>query len=355
MLARTRKLMTSYPWLPESVETSNELRIDWTTYQNIEACKRRAAIVASLKRELAVDPWDFVAGRAVHEALDVRQKAIMMGSKAGLLGAMEHVLEAFFKPQCKACQGEGCGDCKGMGSLPLVVPVDEYRTLGRLKDVVGVYDQTFPDEPFEILESEQAGERELGDVDYRVMRSVETVKVWWQFKIDGVWRNPDTGELNVKDTKTSSRDEFADSEGGEFSKGEAKYQMSGQFMGYCWSKSAPEQPVTGAVLDQIVIRKPVQRVTAKTPPQNEAKRRFFRWTPGQLNEWRSDVLANIGEWLTACAKANNEPPPMTRTNCAWPRVCPYFSSCVQPTENERMMKLAGTKYRERTWNPLTAK
>jgi hypothetical protein len=334
-----------YPWLPESVERSGELHIDWTAFQNIEACKRKAAIIASLRRELAVDSWDLVAGRAIHEALDVRQKALMRGERRSdvLLRLMEASLEGFLRD--------------------LTVPPDEYRTLGRLKEVVGVYQQTFEAEPFEIVESEQAREKELGVAlwwDGLYVNMDGSVGCWrscvvkWQGKLDGLWRNPDTSELSVKDTKTSSRDEFADSEGGEFSKGEAKYQMSGQLMGYAWLCSTPERPVTGAVLDQVVIRKPVQRVTAKTPPQNEAKRRFFHWTSGQIEEWRRDTLANIGEWLTACAKADNAPPPMTKTNCAWPRVCPYFSSCVQPTESERMVKLAGPRYRDRTWNPMTA-
>lgn len=324
-----------YPWLPESVEREGVLRIDWSSYQHIEACKRKAAIAISLKRELAADDWSLVAGRAVHEALDRRQQAIMAGERDSdtLLGLMMNELERCF---------EG-----------LVVPPDEYRTLGRLKEVVGVYQQTFEDEPFEILESEQAGERELGRAMWWNGSVWLPCTVFWQFKIDGVWRNPDTQQRSIKDTKTSSRDDFADSEGGEFSKGEAKYQMSGQFMGYAWSKSTPEDPVTGAVLDQVVIRKPVARVTAKTPPQNECKRRFFSWTAGQLEEWKRDVLSNIGEWLSACAKTDSQPPPMTRTNCAWPRVCAYFSSCVQTTEEARMQRLAGPRYRERTWNPMT--
>lgn len=327
-----------FPWMPASVELEGRLAIDNTGYQNIEVCARKAAIVLSFKREAVSEPWDLVAGRAVHEALDVRQQALMAGEKDSgrLQTLMEATLESFFD------------------RLKTPLPPDEYRTLGRLKDVVGNYQQAFGVEPFEILASEQAVERELGSVRWwdSLLGEWCRCSVFWQGKLDGLWRNPDTGELCVKDTKTSSRDEFAGGEEGEWSKGEAKYQMSGQLQGYCWLLSMPERPVTGAVLDAVIIRKPVQRVTVKTPPQNECKRRFFSWTPAQIEEWRRDTLENISQWLTACAKPGQQPPPMIRSSCAWPQVCQFYCSCVQPTEAARMEKLAGARFRERTWDPM---
>jgi hypothetical protein len=230
------------------------------------------------------------------------------------------------------------------------LPPDDYRTLGRAKEAVGAYQATFPDEPFKILGSERAAEKPLGRVSYGLAST--RCNIIWQGRTDGIWENPDTGERSVKDTKTASRDEFAGDEDGEFSKGDAKYMMSGQFMGYCWLLSGAEfGQITGAVLDQVVVRRPVARVTSKTAPQNECKRRFFHYEPEQIDEWRRDTLANIAEWLTACASPEL-PPPMTRTNCAWPRVCGYFNSCVQKGEAARMERLAGPRFRDRTWNPL---
>ena len=322
-----------FPWLPESVEREGVLRIDWSSYKEIESCQRKAAMAVALRREPASDSIALNFGQAIHAALDVRQQGIMAGRRATeMMADMETALEREF------------------GAF--TVPPGDYRTLGRAKDVVGVYNQTFPDEPFEILASEQRAGKDLGRVRYG---SGQTCDIIWQGVTDGIWRNRDTGEISIKDTKTSGRDEFAgDDDAGEFSKGEAKYQMSGQFMGYAWLFSTLGQPITGAVLDQVVIRKPVQKVTARTAPQNECKRRFFSYAPEQITEWCRDTLAHITDWLSACAQGQT-PPPMTRTACAWPTVCGYFNSCVQRGEAARMERLAGPRFRDRTWNPMEAR
>lgn len=326
-----------FPWLPESVESENILRIDWSGYSQIEACFRRAGHLLAWRRERDYDDEAQSFGKAIHAALDWRQRHFGSGPYGPRCQReMEDVLKRHFDD--------------------VTLPEGEYRTLGRAKDVIGHYNATWPSEDFEIVASERAAERELGTAwfttdDGQLGGERGAVKVIWQGKTDGIWRDRE-GRNHGKDTKTSSRDEFADVEGRGVSKGEAKYKMSGQFKGYCWLFSGDEfGQVRDFILDQVIVRKPIMRRTAASAPENECKRHPFRFTDQQIDEWQRDTLAVISAWLTASAR-KDLPPPMMTTNCAWPTVCQFLACCENANEDDRIRWLLSGNYRDRTWDPM---
>jgi hypothetical protein len=332
-----------------SIIESGVLELDWTGYSGLMKCSRYGWHNLMLRRVLNYRDPALAFGSAIHAALDVRQRALMWG-EAVEQATMEAALVPFFREPCSACLGRGefndglCVACQGNGLGVLIeLPDDEHRTLGRAKEVLGLYQQRWGnDEGFRVVESEQPCEQELGIVKWRFGGCNVRTKLLWQGIIDGIWEDND-GRLWVKDTKTMKY--------GSPIEQKAKYQMGGQLKMYCWLKG-----LTRAVVDVIVVRKPVARPRSDYP-RNEFDRLPIEYEPNVIEDCRRDVLWNVGRWLESCSQLDS-PPPMTgvATNaCLWPKACQYLSVCEQVNEEQRMDWLMGSSYTENTWKPMKQK
>jgi hypothetical protein len=245
-------------------------------------------------------------------------------------------------------------DAEGQEVQP---PEGDHRTLGRAIEVMAEYDKLHPTESFEVLASELAGERELGMVKWTETRpdggeKVHFCKVIWQFRIDRIVRDRDTGRVAVMDCKTAKE--------AQLEQVRNEFRMSPQFKLYCWAatKLGCEKgwgEVLEADVDHIIVRRPLVRAPRiEGRPRNEFNRVVLTWTAGQIEECRQGVLNHLGAWLTACGRWN-QPPPMTGAprHChQYTRTCPYLGVCQQVDEASRMGWLLGGNYVDNKWNPM---
>lgn len=327
--------------LPPGVAECGELRIDHSTYSNILKCFRYAWHSACLQRVPSGWQRNLGFGTAVHAALHERQVGLMKGEGAAATSlAMSATID-------KAFAGA-------------VLAEDEYLHAGRAKDCCELYQLEYASdiENFEIVASERSGERELGVAWMQGPRpdhvfsygekvaGLTPVKVIWQGKTDGIWRDRRTGKNAPKDTKTTG--ELGDAE-----KKRDEFRLSRQLMMYCWLFEPEFGEMREAVVDLIVVRKPVGRVTAATKPRTEFYRYILDYTTAQIEEAKCEILQMIGFWLTACASPS-APPPMTGAplECVWGSGCAYLAVCKNRTESERMMWLNSGAFQANTFNPM---
>lgn len=315
-----------------ALEEDGTFRCDFTKYRGIAKCATYGRWQSVEKRV----PVGWVPalgfGAALHEGFDAIQGFMMRGQPVNMQ-AVEAAAESCFLVESLDGKVE-----------PVVLPEGEWRTAGRAKDVLGLYHQRWHDdvERFEIEESEKAHERELGWAEYFVNTGEagsdcsRSAQVFWRGVLDGIWRRRDTGKLGFKDSKHTSNGEFET----EFE----KHKRSGQFKGYSFLTGIRE-----AIVDQIIVRKPVAKMTSATKPRTEFDRGFWTYTNEQIEEWRLDTLAVIGSWLTHLAGGRV---PQNDQACFRPAKCPYLEVCEQRTMKDRLAWLHGGSFKRNDWNPM---
>lgn len=396
--------------LPPGVLEDGILRIDWTGFSHILNCQRDGWYFNSWKRILPGWEPGRGFGSAVHAAKDVRFKGWGSGPynvlrpclacggegshegvrcvvckgkrEVNCIEAMEEALARSFMEQvsCLDCEGRGilpytdgvvCGTCHGRGTVERRIESHEgdHRTLGRAIEVLAEYDKLHPQESFDVLASELAGERELGVVEWELTRPVITdlpgnaietrfidddmvrerrqCLVLWQYRIDRLIRDRDTGRVAVMDTKTTA------SASVQLDQVRNKFKMSPQFKLYAWTASALGYgEVLEAAVDHIIVRKPLLKPRPDSAPRNEFNRILLSWTAEQIEECRRDVLAMLGAWLTACGRWE-QPPPMTgapeQCHRYSTKPCPYLQVCEQVDERSRIGWLLGGNYMDNLW------
>jgi PAS domain-containing protein len=105
-----------------------------------------------------------------------------------------------------------------------------------------------------------------------------------EFVRDVVLQHRETGEVWIVDLKTASRDD---------STTRATYKVGDQGKAYlwAWNDEHPEMPAQGVQFWQLIMRKPVQKATARTKPTYEVMPgEAIRWPAAFINEWRESVL-----------------------------------------------------------------
>lgn len=356
------------PKLPPGVLSEGVLKIDFTGYSKIETCETLGWYEQAWRRVPEGRDEALGFGAAIHAALDLRQKWLMRkaeGSeslpslskteRADLQTAVEELLEREFSEEVNCSQpheiGEPCDRCGGTMVVrrPIQLPDDEHRTLGRAKEVMGEYLEKYPAENFRILASELRGEKELGTVKWTetppdgYCERFHTCRVIWQGRTDGIWQDPADGKCWIKDTKTMREVDW--------DRETVKYKMGAQLKLYCWLFSEPDRLIRDAVVDVIVVRPPLKRVSAASKPRTELERLPFSFTDSQIDQCRQDVLRRLSVWLTWCG-SHVEPPPMRTSACAWPRPCPFVQVCENVRLEDRLRWLSGGKFKDNTWNPM---
>lgn len=254
------------------------------------------------------------------------------------------------------------------------LPLDEYRTAARYKEVVQAYNEHWQGEPFEVLGVQVPFAVELG--------SVEVPSQFW-------WRRgevPFTGEVTCFDGNVEGRwdarrirvilhgilDLFVrlnnhvmivDTKTSKSGK-EGAYENSSQMKGYSWAlpelaRTNPDaglpERVHGCFINEVVIREPyrnpayAQRATTKA--RNEFKRTLPAfYTPERLEEWRQDTLLHVEQALGWVAR-NHFPQSEKHCSFYYGSKCPYIGVCSLPAE-QRHLALASDEFMDYERGPL---
>jgi hypothetical protein len=186
--------------------------------------------------------------------------------------------------------------------------------------------------------------------------TIANVKIIYTGRIDLALQS-DEG-LFVMDFKTTSI------MGDSFWKDQA---MSEQHRGYCWAlqESLGIEP-TGYIVQALCTResivnaffdditgtvKPV-KPNGKAVPVEFGRQRFFtKEPPGQLDEWRQNLLLQVETFLLQHARGSFA---RHHKHCVGKYGdCPYYHVCELPAKS-RPTALASSAYRNVTWSPLKA-
>jgi len=163
-------------------------------------------------------------------------------------------------------------------------------------------------------------------------------RIEWSGIIDALMLMGDGETLRVCDHKTSSikTNALFDS-----------YNVSMQPIGYVTAMRAafPELNIKGFYLNSVICRAPT-----KTGTSYESYRRPYDYTTEQCDEWKSDLLALIGELIHNLTSKNF--PKKTNWCAGKYGACPYLDVCSAPA-SQRAMILGTGLYSDNTWKPGT--
>lgn len=274
------------------------------------------------------------------------------------------------------------------GFAGLDLPLDEYRTAARYKEVVTAYNEYYRDEPFEVLGVQVPFTVELGDVATCVafwetyasalepsarelamtkLRAYDLpprVRVLLHGILDLLVRHRDTGMTLVVDTKTSNSWD---------ARRQSEYDNHAQMKAYAWAmprlKAQGEalglndaalarlpEVVHGCMVNAVVIRPPYARESsanrANAKPRNEFHRYIVAYSQERLDEWREDALAYV-ETILGCYARNHFP--QNEKHCAfhYGARCGYADVCFSP-RNQRETILGSDLYQDYQRGPLAA-
>lgn len=326
------------------------LCLDGSGLRDFHMCPRRAFYKLILRRASAVEDHALVFGKVMHIGWDWRYR--VCGSR-GITEAEEEqqmaVIDAAYarlEPPCDAEDGPLAG---------VLDEMDEKRAYlhpGRAKDVMRLYNAHYGAEPFKVVATERHFEMRLGYVN--VMRTEKGVypplyqrlPLVWEGRYDMVVETPE-GEW-VVDHKTTSK------WGGAFESDPwREWRVHSSCLGYCWHRwrETSRLPL-GYVIRVAVVRPPLQRVTAKSPPRNQFEEHSFPVKEAQLIEWERNVLSTVRGWVRY---AEDEWWPMhdkAGYNC---KFCEFQQVCAAPDEPSRAVLLDSSSYKVNDWHPGEAR
>lgn len=300
---------------------SGRFTCSWSTYRNIASCDRKGWQQVILGRESAKDDKiELIFGKAIHAGLDARQKALMTGERVSVDVMQAQAMREF--------------------PLNLVMPEKEHRTLGKVKEVLGLYKQQYANDRWKIVSSEEEIlDYEVGELDWvHPEFGRQRTRLIWEAHIDGIWED-DTGQA-IKDTKTTRWGSLV---GEDYDKLVRFYRMSGQFKMYCLLKG-----LNKGVLDYIIVRPPLKYPKPDSRSDIEMERIPLEFSDESIDECLHDVQWTLSRWLEACSQ--RVAPPMRGIGtgeCKW---CPYLTVCEQEGETNRMNWLFSGHFKQ--WEPL---
>lgn len=133
------------------------------------------------------------------------------------------------------------------------------------------------------------------------------------------------------------------------------FEIAMQPVGYVSAARAafPELDIQGFMVNVLACRKPVSAVTAagkkSTAKSFEPHRRFYKYDQWKENEFRTDALALIEEFIANLT--GNYFPRKTQWCIGKYGKCAFFEVCSLPPEQRMMMLESGT-YTDNTWKPV---
>lgn len=299
------------------------LFIDNTTLEYLSTCPRSLEYFFLNRRKLAEERSALFFGGAIHKALEHRYKQCgdSMPSAVCEQEQMKLLEEEFAaKPEVH----------------------DDFRTLGKAKELIKEYNCQYLEEPFEVLYAPDGSPMVELPFAFKLCQILPAhtdafIDVYYTGKIDLVTKWDKT--LMHIDHKTTSM------MGTGFGEEQA---MSAQQEGYSWAlwRLTGEYP-SGYCVNAIRTRAP-----SKTRPVADDTdfQRFKRYlTPSEIHEWESNTIALIEEMLWHYGRQYF---PQKRKWCVgkYGR-CPYYEVCSLPIESRELM-LSSNLFAESDWSPL---
>jgi hypothetical protein len=264
------------------------------------------------------------------------------------------------------------------GFAGLDLPLDEYRTAVRYKEVVRAYNERYGQENFEVLSVQMPFTVPLGEVpvsakfwltymedkhglDCDLNKMPGHVQVLLHGILDLLVRRDD-GLTLIVDTKTANQWN---------AQRQAEYDNHGQMKAYAWAVpriraqaealgvSDPAlvrlpEVVHGCMPNVVVIRKPYAREGSASKPNALARNEFHRlvttYTPERLEEWRVDALAYIEQTFRYVASGHW---PQNEKHCShhYGKKCSYCDVCFVP-KVQRQIVLESDLYMDYARGPL---
>lgn len=332
--------------LPPGVLEEGILRIDGSGLSLIRECWVKAWFALCWRRVPARRDEARGFGTAVHAALEgLRNKHGSGPYPAEALELMEAIVDAEF--------------------AGVELSEDEYRTAGRCKEALGLYLKQYPMEDFDILASEVRKEKVLGNVNWTHTVSsgsyTKRCRVVWQGRADFICRDRRSGIVSPFDTKTT-KDIY-----GGMDRLLDEYRMSWTLPMYSWLFGDEDDGtkdcgrfgrINDCIIDLMIVRKPLQKPSAKSAPRHEFHRLPFHYSDERIEEVKQDVLAYLGQWLTACGH-HQQAPPMTGApeEChRFTHPCGFLKVCEQEGWKRRLHWLKESpEFEENKWNPMEEK
>lgn len=223
----------------------------------------------------------------------------------------------------------------------LITPQDDYRTVSYLVSGVEKYLRDHPAEVWSIATLPNGAPAvevpfamPIGTID---TASWGKVTIIWTGKIDLVYRS--NGTLGLLDHKTTSM------MGPQFF---TEFEFAHQMYGY---NAAVEhifnEPCTAITINGLGCRKP-----SRTGTQFEFNRHTIPISRPLLDEWHTDSLALVSDFLAHCERGYF--PKATKWCVGKYGACQYRAVCSMAPQH-RELALSTSEFRPVTWSPLTAK
>ena len=144
----------------------------------------------------------------------------------------------------------------------------------------------------------------------------------------------------MNDTKTSKSDRIS----AKFD----EYKMSVQFKLYCWLFSKfYGKPIRDVVVDLIVCRKPLSRITPKSLPREVFERFTMTYTDQQIQRQCDDVLSVSKSFLENCLREDHAAMTGAPRACVWPSKCPYYDVCDNEKDEDKLKWLGTMSFKDK--------
>ena len=309
------------------------LFIDNSTLEVFTTCPRAAQYYVCQKKEKNTERPALRFGGIVHKILETRYRRN----------------DPCVTPECEAAM-VATAEAEFAQWTP---PLEEFRNYGAAVNLIHEYNKHYPIEPFRPVMSGQTPLIEvpfaclLGEVPVMEtilirnpdgsieLRSVETIKVMWQGRIDMVVQYE--GRHYLVDHKTTSV------MGPTYFR---EFEMSSQFHGYTWAaQKLLNTPIHGAIINAIGVRKPT-----RTGVPLEFERKTVQLSQTSLEEWERDTLYIVADFIEMVRRQYM--PKHTKWCVGKYGMCQFFDVCTLPVEQRQQMLTTG-EYKSVTWNPLS--
>jgi hypothetical protein len=333
-----RKLFRWHPDLPNTLE----LHFDWSSLECYLSCIR-SAYFKLVRSRTSAPSSALVFGAAMHAALEIYYKLRSKHEPMEVLGLCQKAIDNTYE-EYPGLQLFGdyrtpsfCWDSflayvaeyKNDGLKPVLKddkPLVEFSfalELGQTEIDASV----FAEHGYGMLTSDASKEQQAS--------GLLTVKIIWTGICDMLAERD--GEVWLVDHKTTSilSNDFFES-----------FNIAMQPVGYVNAvrKAYPELKIAGFLVNVLACRRPT-----KTGKSFEPHRSTYRYEQWQTDEWNTDVLTLIEDFLHSLT--TNEWPKQTTWCVGKYGKCPYFDVCSLPPK-QRIMFLNTDQYADNTWKPV---
>lgn len=335
--------------IPLPLLDGDTLVLDNSTLELFQTCPRAALYGICLRKKGSGDRPALKFGGITHKVLETRYRsaAPMLEQTPEVQSTMLSVAEAEFSTYTP--------------------PIDDFRNLDRMVDLIHRYGQAYPFEPFEIARFSDG--RPLIEVPFAV--PLGEIRVDAEMCVQPMLRNPDgdivkNGQPSVRKISTirilfTGRIDLAylynsglyilDHKTASMATNMAEFEIAHQFYGYT---NATEEllgrEVAGIVINRIVCRKP-----SRTGEPFTFERKLIPVQRGLVSEWKTDILHIIADFVEMVRRQYM--PKHTQWcvakfgPCQFHRVC-TLGDTADALSPQRKMMLESGEFEDNTWSPL---